>query len=196
MSSDQLRSIFHVDSQDLVPHYEVIRLTHHGTIEHSISKRSIDHHQQLTKTNAFADIDKSSQSKHHVKKDLSKSAYYSELKSHNGQRSATLNRSDSNKKITNFSSSNIGNSYQEIPTVVQQSQQPKIDLINIKEHNVSLSAFGQMYNLTLRPTDGLFKNGPQNVKMFGVNSNANFSDGLDYEPIVSEVSLHAIACFF
>lgn len=82
MTSEQLRSIFHVESQDLVPHYEVIHLTHHGTTEHSISKRSIATKSSLSsQNNQFGDVNAHQKlGSHHVKKDLSKSAYYSELK--------------------------------------------------------------------------------------------------------------------
>ncbi|XP_068144640.1 A disintegrin and metalloproteinase with thrombospondin motifs like isoform X1 [Drosophila tropicalis] len=65
MTAEQLQSVFHVDTHDAVPHYELIQLTHHT---HQRRRRSID----------------SSPSKalppHHVKKDLSKNSYYSELK--------------------------------------------------------------------------------------------------------------------
>lgn len=82
MTSEQLRSIFHVESQDLVPHYEIVHLTHHGTSEHKISKRSIASTSAfLQQNNKFDDtIERSKLNSHHVKKDLSKSAYYSEFK--------------------------------------------------------------------------------------------------------------------
>lgn len=180
MSSDQLQSIFHVDSQDLVPHYEVIRLTHHGTAHHNIAKRSIDNQQQSTKLNTFADTIKNSKT-HHVKKDLSKTAYYSELKSHNQQQQQPQ-QINSNKESINFSSSS--NKVEEQIDVLEQLPLHRtIDLNKIKEHNVSLSAFGETYNLTLRPTEGLFKNGPQNVQMWSVKTNANSTQGLEYDQI-------------
>lgn len=196
MSSDQLQSIFNVDSHDSVPHYELIRLTHHGTNHHSVSRRSIDHHElqkTTNKLNTFADIIKSSQStgQHHVKKDLSKSTYYSESKSHinrEKQQRPLLQQQYSNKQSTNFFS---GSTVLEEERIDVQQQHPlltsTIDLSNIKEHNVSLRAFGDVYNLTLRPTDGLFKDGPQQLKMWSVNTNNNSSEGLEYGQI-DEVS--------
>lgn len=84
MTSEQLRSVFHVESQDLVPHYEIVYLTHHGTSEHKISKRSVASTSSsalLQQNNQFDDtIERSKLNSHHVKKDLSKSAYYSEFK--------------------------------------------------------------------------------------------------------------------
>ncbi|KAJ6645511.1 A disintegrin and metalloproteinase with thrombospondin motifs 16 [Pseudolycoriella hygida] len=142
MSESQLRSIFHVDSQDLVPHYELIKLTHHGTVHH-LNKRSV---------NTISESDgkqKASSSVHHVKKDLSKSAYFSELKN----------------------------------SLAQQQI-----ISNVSEHNVSLSAFGNIYNLTLRPTDGLFKDGPQAMRMWSVDTNPNATQGLQYDEIVEDQS--------
>lgn len=235
MTSEQLRSIFHVESQDLVPNYEVIHLTHHGTTEHRISKRSIAtaSHQNHQFVDASAQQKFSS---HHVKKDLSKSAYYSELKKEASSlpvsssssskwttskspnslsnRSNSINHSFSSdsqsklvKNILSDSEFDEENEHQRdgLPSVPQRRDEnddsdsyeqtkrnsfANIDLGNIKEHNVSLSVFGQVFNLTLRPTDQLFKNGPQSLQMFTVNASPNSTHGLDYEP-VKDVSVFA-----
>ncbi|XP_032590818.1 uncharacterized protein LOC6560826 isoform X2 [Drosophila grimshawi] len=66
MSPEQLNSVFHVDTHDAVPHYELVQLLHHTPQgDHQRKRRSIG--ESLGKA-------------HHVKKDLSKNAYYSELK--------------------------------------------------------------------------------------------------------------------
>lgn len=237
MTSEQLRSIFHVESQDLVPNYEVIHLTHHGTTEHQISKRSIASASQ--QNHQFGDASAQQKfSSHHVKKDLSKSAYYSELKSEIsslpvsssssssstkwtasksknslGNKSNSINNSfnsDSQSKLVkiNLSDSELDeqneNQQYALPSVPQRRDEhdendenddsdsyeqtkrhsfANLDLANIKEHNVSLSVFGQVFNLTLRPTDQLFKNGPQSLQMFTVNASPNSTHGLDYEPV-------------
>lgn len=224
MTSEQLRSIFHVESQDLVPNYEVIHLTHHGTTEHRISKRSIATASQ--QNHQFGDASAQQKfSSHHVKKDLSKSAYYSELKKEASSlpvssswttsksknllsnKSNSINHSfssDSQSKLVknNLSDSELDeeNQHQEyaLPSVPQRRDEnddsdsyeqtkrnafANLDLANIKEHNVSLSVFGQVFNLTLRPTDQLFKNGPQSLQMFTVNTSPNSTHGLDYEPV-------------
>lgn len=224
MSSEQLQSIFHVDRQELVPHYEVIRLTHHGTSHHSISKRSINHQSK----NQFVDNIQKLNSQHHVKKDLSKSAYYSDLKRASNQQLSNSNNSNNknffiNKsqiKKNSFSNKdekewklaeqpqqqqpqqeqNVHKFDENIQDVIEadepettqfsqhaEQKHPKIDLSNIKEHNVSLNVFGEVYNLTLRPTDGLFKNGPQSLEMWNVNTNPNATQGLQYDQI-KEVS--------
>lgn len=296
MSSEQLRSIFHVESQDLVPHYEVIHLTHHGTTEHSISKRSIASASSsdsaasaslpLTQTNLFDDAKTQQKfNSHHVKKDLSKSAYYSELKKASIAYSNTLssalsknslppsvsvtsttpttttttnNISDDLNHSSSFSNNSNYNKSQLVKNSLSDSkiqnrqnggdaapsfdmneeenesrlpfdsQQQEsnvhkfdeniddvivtddisttkmppnvrdnadedddaadvpnkhIDLGNIKEHNVSINVFGEIFNLTLRPTTQLFKNGPQSLKMFTVNSSPNATHGLDYEQV-------------
>ncbi|XP_039227834.1 uncharacterized protein LOC6531889 isoform X4 [Drosophila yakuba] len=69
MTPDQLQSVFHVDTHDAVPHYELVQLHHHEN-NHNRRRRSIG---EGPKVNAALPP-------HHVKKDLSKNAYYSELK--------------------------------------------------------------------------------------------------------------------
>ncbi|XP_031630928.1 venom metalloproteinase 3 isoform X4 [Contarinia nasturtii] len=246
MSSEQLRSIFHVESHELVPNYEVIHLIHHGTTEHRISKRSITStSSSLSRSNNQFD-DKTAHNKlssHHVKKDLSKSAYYSELKKEStipvlskwsspskftNSIHSKLNPSNSNsfssdtqsKLVKNSSSDNefdiqqnenddnYNNEYKQQFTLPSESMQDgnngdsdsyeqiktkpfaQFDLANIKEHNVSLSVFGQMFNLTLRPTTQLFKDGTQSLPMFTVNVTPNATHGLSYEPIEEEPSEH------
>ncbi|KAH8254173.1 hypothetical protein KR032_008786 [Drosophila birchii] len=71
MSPEQLQSVFHVDNYDAVPHYELVQLLHHD--EHSVRQRRRRSIGESTKPNAALPP-------HHVKKDLSKNAYYSELK--------------------------------------------------------------------------------------------------------------------
>lgn len=73
MSPEQLQSVFHVDTHDAVPDYELVQLLHH-TPQHR-HRRSI----------GVADAPPPSPPPpHHVKKDLSKNAYYSELKQQAG----------------------------------------------------------------------------------------------------------------
>lgn len=238
MTLEQLRSIFHVESQDLVPHYEVIHLTHHGTVEHRLSKRSVATASSaisLHQNNQFDDpITHKKSDSHHVKKDLSKSSYYSELKKTSvplsKQSTSTFGltkqiNSESNRRNTNSNNSLFSDNIQskivknslrnsefdyqhenqyEPPTTLpsevsrvsesesnfsdsdEQTKQNnflRFNLANIKEHNVSLNAFGQVFNLTLRPTTRLFRNGPQSLQMFTVNATPNATNGLSYEPI-------------
>lgn len=243
MTLEQLRSIFHVESQELVPHYEVIHLTHHGTVEHKLTKRSVataSSSISLHQNNQFDDpITYRKSDSHHVKKDLSKSSYYSEFKktsiplaklpastskSTQGltkHSNSELNRSNTNSNNSLFSSniqseiveSSLSNNEFDIrnkneykpqftlPSEVSRMSESEfsdsdeqtkrnllsqLNLANIKEHNVSLNVFGQTFNLTLRPTTRLFKNGPQSLQMFTVNATPNATNGLSYEPIDEE----------
>ncbi|XP_017070315.1 A disintegrin and metalloproteinase with thrombospondin motifs 1 isoform X3 [Drosophila eugracilis] len=72
MSPEQLQSVFHVDTHDAVPHYELVQLLHHENhnYNHQRRRRSIGERPKVNPTVP----------PHHVKKDLSKNAYYSELK--------------------------------------------------------------------------------------------------------------------
>lgn len=171
MSPSQLRDIFHVDDINLVPNYEIVKLVHH-TNHHSINKRSIDSNNLFSSNtknslsiNSDSVSDKKSVSKnnHHVKKDLSKIPYFDkgEYNEKNSFNSKKFTSNNENIKL-NFNN-------------------------NVKQHNVSFSAFGDVLNLTLKPTEGLFKNGPNSLKMWNVRSDPNATQGLVYEE-VEEVS--------
>lgn len=174
MSPSQLQEIFHVDDKELVPNYEVVKLVHQST-NHHIDKRSINSNNLFNNDNSFSvnsnkfsdSVNNSTKIKnknnHHVKKDLSKSA----------------NNDGNNDAI-------VGPP-RDIPADVNVNFKD-YDLKSVKQHNVSFSAFGELLNLTLKPTEGLFKNGPNSLKMWHVRPDANASQGLFYEK-VEEVSV-------
>ncbi|XP_017045283.1 uncharacterized protein LOC108090892 isoform X1 [Drosophila ficusphila] len=142
MSPEQLQSVFHVDSADAVPHYELVQLLHHD--EHSRRRRSISSSSSGERPKVT----------HHVKKDLSKNAYYSELK---------------HEALSSGGNHLFGP-----------------DVAAIKVHNVSFSAFGQHLNLSLRATQGLFKDSPHQLRMWTVGSEPNATHGLDLQEIAHE----------
>ncbi|XP_017150037.1 uncharacterized protein LOC108160508 isoform X3 [Drosophila miranda] len=142
MSPEQLQSVFHVDSHDAVPHYEVVQLLHHDP--HQRQRRSISDSRRAV----------TALPPHHVKKDLSKNSYYSELK-HQAMASGGNHLSG-------------------------------LDVSAIQSHNVSFSAFGHHLNLTLRPTKGLFKDTPHQLRMWSVGGEPNATHGLDLQEIPKE----------
>lgn len=176
MSPSQLQEIFHVDDKELVPNYEVVKLVHQST-NHHIDKRSINSNNLFNNDNSFSvnsnkfsdSVNNSTKIKnknnHHVKKDLSKLAF--------------ADKSANNDAI-------VGPP-RDIPADVNVNFKD-YDLKSVKQHNVSFSAFGELLNLTLKPTEGLFKNGPNSLKMWHVRPDANASQGLFYEK-VEEVSV-------
>ncbi|XP_020804259.1 venom metalloproteinase 3 isoform X6 [Drosophila serrata] len=150
MSPEQLQSVFHVDNYDAVPHYELVQLLHHD--EHSLRQRRRRSIGESPKLNVALPP-------HHVKKDLSKNAYYSELK----------------HQASMASSVGGGGNHLLGP-----------DVSSIKAHNVSFSAFGQHLNLSLRATQGLFKGAPHQLRMWSVGSEPNATHGLDLQEIQHE----------
>jgi hypothetical protein len=199
MSSAQLRQIFHVDEPDLVPHYEIIKLNHHTTL-HNVKKRSIGdtnnsiNSNKILVNNNLNNNNKNKNLNHHVKKDLSKTPFDEKVSLKLVVKKIQNNNSDSGT-TSNSSSSSSGDSDKtnepEEITITQVSKNKldfsDIKLSDIKEHNVSFEAFGELLNLNLRPTEGLFKNGPQNLRMWNVRSDPNATQGLIYEEI-EEVS--------
>lgn len=181
MSPSQLREIFHVDHEDLVPNYEIVQLVHQTDHHnHNVHKRSINSFNLSNNLNNQYSDSVNSKSKnnnlkynHHVKKDLSKIPYF--------------DKSEYNEKSFSSKSNNNFN------TNVNSEKIPNLNIANnvksgVKQHNVSFSAFGESLNLTLKPTEGLFKSGPNSLKMWNVRSDPNATQGLIYEQ-VEEVSL-------
>ena len=181
MSPSQLQEIFHVDDKELVPNYEVVKLIHQST-NHHIDKRSINSNNLFNNDNSFSvnsnkfsdSVNNSTKIKnknnHHVKKDLSEIPF-------------------ANKSVNNGGGNNddsVGPP-RDIPADVNVNFKD-YDLKSVKQHNVSFSAFGELLNLTLKPTEGLFKYGPNSLKMWHVRPDANASQGLFYEK-VEEVSV-------
>ena len=161
MSPSQLREVFHVEHKDLVPNYEVIELTHQLTDHHSINKRSINSDNLLSK-NRVSSLSENSDNKSKV---LSKN-------NHHVKKDLSKIRFESKT----FDEKTLPNKFD------------NYDLKSVKQHNVSFSAFGEHLNLTLKPTQGLFRDGPNMLKMWHVRPDANASQGLFYERI-EEVSL-------
>ncbi|GAB0092017.1 venom metalloproteinase 3-like isoform X1 [Sergentomyia squamirostris] len=160
MSPEQLNSIFHVDSVENVPNYEVVELTHHTSQVHSIRKRHVD-----TGSKSVGGVNLLP---HHVKKDLSKTPFFDNLKSSSsslGNSSVSEDRNSVSNEISGVNSPNLS---------------------DVKEHKVSFTAFGEKVKLKLKPTEGLFKNGPQALRMWSVHSDPNATQGLNYEEIIQD----------
>uniref|UniRef100_A0A1I8MSH3 Uncharacterized protein n=1 Tax=Musca domestica TaxID=7370 RepID=A0A1I8MSH3_MUSDO len=159
MSPQQLQSIFHVDSHDAVPQYEIVQLLHEHSADASSSaqpqysnyrrrKRSLD---ELS-PNDTSDV-------HHVKKDLSKTPYFSEVKM-SSKKANSLHDGSKRKHVK-----------------------------DIHEHKVQLAAFGEKLNLTLKKTQGLYKKGElHKLPMWYMNEDANATHGVNLEKIEDEHS--------
>ncbi|KAM7344450.1 sol narae metalloprotease isoform 3-T3 [Cochliomyia hominivorax] len=172
MSPHQLQSIFHVDTPDAVPHYEVVQLLHHNTQEPATQqynsqnyrrrKRSVEPLQQQQEQ--IQDLKQQQQrNTQHVKKDLSKNPYYSELK----EKSAKSIHTNS----------------------VYEAVKADKELKDIKEHKVSFNAFGKNLNLTLKQTQGLFKDGQvHRLPMWYVDNEMNATHGLNLQKIEDELN--------
>lgn len=137
----------------------------------------------------------------HVKKDLSKNAYESAAK----QQLANSDSPSANKfKVNKMQSSAVSGGSAEVSSsapgvsvvdnlrddveVNVDGETGRLDDALPRNHNVSLTAFGEQLHLKLTPTEGLFKNGgPHTLRMWTVKPNPNASQGLDYEEVI-EVS--------
>ncbi|XP_036333481.1 A disintegrin and metalloproteinase with thrombospondin motifs 8 isoform X4 [Rhagoletis pomonella] len=171
MSPTQLQSVFHVESADAVPHYEVVQLLHHSFDDGVAAAAPLPEHYRRRRRRSINSISLDTDARvplkepHHVKKDLSKNPYYSELKA-----------------AASAPGAGGANS-------LEQATRGKFagDLRELKEHKVSLNAFGENLNLTLKQTDSLFKGGsPHSLRMWTVREEANATHGLDMEEVFDE----------
>lgn len=188
MSSTQLQQVFQVDEVNQVPNYELIKLSHLSTAHHFRKKRSI-----ASASSSFSSsgskISNSLNnlvSNHHVKKDLSKVPINEKLNSIFGaeikrEKDDYRNKSEFNKVPTTTTTSKS----EDISVVGEDEEKisDKLRLSDIKEHKVSLNVFGETLNLTLRPTEGLFKEGPQSLKMWHAHPDPTATDGINYEEV-------------
>ncbi|XP_050327655.1 uncharacterized protein LOC126757634 isoform X4 [Bactrocera neohumeralis] len=163
MSPTQLQSVFHVDDVNAVPHYEVVQLLHNSFDD---GLAALPEHYRRRRRRSINSVDGAARptikEPHHVKKDLSKNPYYSELKA-----------------AANTPGAGGVNS-------LQQAANGKFagDLRELKEHKVSFNAFGENLNLTLKRTDSLFKGGsPNTLRMWTVRDEANATHGLDLQEV-------------
>ncbi|XP_037955326.1 uncharacterized protein LOC119685179 isoform X2 [Teleopsis dalmanni] len=177
MSAQQLQSVFHVDDINAVPHYEVVQLLHHNSADGIDGVANVGIHRSGRRRRSINVIESvasgTPKESHHVKKDLSKNLYYSELKKVAAAAAAADGRAansllDSAEPNKMHFDANFA------------------DVSNIKEHNVSFSAFGENLNLTLRPTKGLFKDAPHKLRMWTVHSEPNATHGLDLQEVFDE----------
>uniref|UniRef100_A0A182J7N0 Uncharacterized protein n=1 Tax=Anopheles atroparvus TaxID=41427 RepID=A0A182J7N0_ANOAO len=197
MSPAQLQEVFHVDHVDLVPHYELIKLTHHTNTPLLVSsrrKRSIETGSSSatvgTKSNGLSDA-VGINNNHHVKKDLSKVRFtekVSELPAKPGQqRKPARTSSDSATQQVPLEAGPLVNSeQQDDATTVGPQGQADVSIAAIAEHRVSFPAFGENVNLTLRKTEGLLRGGAHSLRMWNVRSDPNSTQGLVYEEIHDE----------
>ncbi|XP_020712603.1 uncharacterized protein LOC101452036 isoform X3 [Ceratitis capitata] len=166
MSPTQLQSVFHVDDVASVPHYEVVQLLHHS-FDDGVASAALPEHYRRRRRRSIqsesADARLVLKEPHHVKKDLSKNPYYSELKA----AANTIGGVNSLQQATNGKFTG--------------------DLRELKEHKVSFNAFGENLNLTLKKTDSLFKGGsPHTLRMWTVRDEANATQGLDLQEVFDE----------
>uniref|UniRef100_A0A1B0BNI7 Uncharacterized protein n=1 Tax=Glossina palpalis gambiensis TaxID=67801 RepID=A0A1B0BNI7_9MUSC len=98
-----------------------------------------------------------------IKKDLSKTAYYSKLKREQYKQNEHVN-----------------SVYAGLADDLRKEFK--------KEHKITFEAFGENINLTLRPTQGLFKDarGAHKLPMWYVHPEANATNGLNIQKIEDE----------
>uniref|UniRef100_A0A182MIJ6 Uncharacterized protein n=1 Tax=Anopheles culicifacies TaxID=139723 RepID=A0A182MIJ6_9DIPT len=191
MSSAQLQEVFHVDHVDLVPHYELVKLTHHTNkpvLANSRRKRSID--ASVAKPNGLSAGPNNAN--HHVKKDLSKVRFtekVSELVAKPGQQRKAIPKDghSGRQQIPLEAGPLVSSDQQQVDdSTTLEPMEGGVSIADINEHRVSFDAFGENVNLTLRKTEGLMRGGPHSLRMWNVRSDPNSTQGLVYEEIHDE----------
>uniref|UniRef100_A0A182NPQ8 Uncharacterized protein n=1 Tax=Anopheles dirus TaxID=7168 RepID=A0A182NPQ8_9DIPT len=182
MSSAQLQEVFHVDHVDLVPHYELVTLTHHTNrpvLVNSRRKRAVDGASSApagSKGNALAPAS------HHVKKDLSKVRFTEKV----SELAAKPQRKVSVPLEAGPLVQSGGPPRPVDDATTLEPMDGGVSIADINEHRVSFDAFGENVNLTLRKTEGLLRGGTHSLRMWNVRSDPNSTQGLVYEEIHDE----------
>lgn len=159
MTTQQLSSIFYEENVNSIPYYELVKLTHHGTIQYGSAVRR---RRRNTSEN---------------RKEVS----FKDIESEAGSKKKEIRKSPSSRKIEEQP---LADSYKQA-----QKRFGLLDLKYIKEHNVSFSAFGNILNLTLRRTETLFRDGPQSLRMWTVTNDSSLNHNLNInEKMSNEVS--------
>lgn len=124
----------------------------------------------------------------HRKKDLSKNAYFSAVKQQLSVNDSDKPSANKFKVESDVPASAGGSLRDDVVDVNVDGETGRLDAPLPRNHNVSLTAFGERLHLKLTPTEGLFKHGgPHTLRMWTVKPNPNASQGLDYEEVI-EVS--------
>ncbi|KAL9920559.1 sol narae metalloprotease isoform 2-T4 [Glossina fuscipes fuscipes] len=162
MSPHQLRAIFHVDTYDSIPNYEIVQLLHHNSDAEAFNHLP---HYRRRRRSIEDTLPTETEIHQPIKKDLSKSAYYSKLKREQYKRNEHVN-----------------SVYAGLADDLRKEFK--------KEHKITFEAFGENINLTLRPTQGLFKDagGAHKLPMWYVHPEANATNGLNIQKIEDEDS--------
>lgn len=162
MSPHQLRAIFHVDTYDSIPNYEIVQLLHHNSDAEAFNHLP---HYRRRRRSIEDTLPTETEIHQPIKKDLSKTAYYSKLKREQYKQNEHAN-----------------SVYAGLADDLRKEFK--------KEHKITFEAFGENINLTLRPTQGLFKDagGAHKLPMWYVHPEANATNGLNIQKIEDEVS--------
>lgn len=195
MSPDELQMIFHVDSVDLVPNYEVVQLLHHDN-NHleppSNLRKYTELHQSRQHPYSYPNLNPRTHQEYPQppqRTEASKQYQY------HRRRKRSLPPPSSQRDGSQPFDQSVGerDAYNELdrepfeePSDLQNSV---YDVSDIKEHRVSFHVFGHNVNLTLRPTRGLFKSAIHKLPMWFVHAEANATNGLKIQKIVDEVSV-------
>lgn len=105
------------------------------------------------------------------------------------KKSDNLNKYKSDKVFFTKSNVNVLSSNEQADKDHLETVIPLNNGVRILEENIQLEAFGQKFNLTLKPTDGLIKKG--GLKIFTVEPNVTSQHGVDYVEI-QQVSVFLI----
>lgn len=183
MSADELQMIFHVDSVDLVPNYEVVQLLHHDHQQNDLEPPQNNNRPQESKDRIAEDTNPS-------RRESTQQYQYRHRRKRNLP-PPTSNQQQSKDKDDQRFNIDDREIYRELARErfddVNDLQNSVYDVNDIKEHRVSFHVFGENVNLTLRPTRGLFKSSIHKLPMWFVHAEANATNGLQIQKIVDEV---------
>ncbi|CAH0717848.1 unnamed protein product, partial [Brenthis ino] len=173
MTSDEVRSVFHVDHHSQIPKYHVVHLTHH------LSRRNIaTSHPSNTHSTTSGKIPHEKISKSKPVLSLLKDEMFVKAKEY--VKDVDIVGDLNNKVNLQFDVSSSSDSVSEGDR--ENAAEDQEDDV----HKIELEAFGKQLKLVLRKQEGLVKR--DGLKMWRVLTNESQPHGIDYEEMKSEDS--------
>lgn len=178
MTPDELRSVFHVEHDTLVPEYHLVKLTHHLARRHIAGT-----HHSNTITQGKTKIPHEKPSKNPWKTETSPPSLLNDEMFVNAKeniKDVDIIGDLNNTVSVNF---DVSNSSEISDSAVLSDLERLVEDQELGVHKIDLEAFGKQLKLVLKKQEGLLKK--DGLRMWRAHQNATQPHGVDYEELIS-----------
>lgn len=190
MTTDELRSVFHVEHHSLVPEYHLVQLTHHLTRRHIPNAHTTNAHSP----NSGKTLHEKTNTEKQWKVDNNPPSLLNDemfVKAKQYIKDVDIIGELNNTVTVQFGASNSS----EIDSASDLSDnEHEIELDDSDVHKIDLEVFGRQMKLVLKKQEGLLKK--DGLKMWHALRNDSQPHGVDYEEMVSVSEIIAFMISF